>query len=632
MKSETLPQHVSERFLNIIIGLTAAAVLSAGVSGWMVFERHHHGFELFFHMACVSAVLGVSAFIRVKLRQAAAKEVDVEIKHRKSASGQLFDDKTVAGERQRTWLSFEKYGTLFTILIILTILGSGLFALFTHENPEIHTEEFTGALSYAGLLLAGTASFILIISGRTAGISCREEPVARTVAGFVLTLGYLLMMTVVIDGGIRFAAEHGFDAESSDIIFRNIGIVVLSLFIVDYVSGLIMSLYRGGESDAHGVNEFCESRITLILTGSGNILHALSDMITYQFGVQFSKAQISHLLYHYILPLTALEILIIMTVSTLMAVPDGELGFTSRFGVLTEKTYQSGIHFKWPWPIESVQLTPLGITETLYVGADPEMKNQLWRSYEYATDKQVGAALFQLTRYPNTDSTFSEDVIESTLSVVYTVHSPRDFYLNCTDAKKALIQLAQKTMIDHFITHDNTSLLAGKTDSLLPEMRLALQTACDRAMLGVEITQVAIAAIQPPSINAVSDAFRAKAESEINAETRLSLARGESGKIRANAAMECQRINSAAQLFAAERRSSAQSDALLFSVRTTQMNKMGTLYEQILTFDTFAQIYVNARKLFLAVQDQSVRNGIIMALDLKEQTGPTLLDAAVETP
>lgn len=574
------------------------------------------------YLGGIGLIGGIAAWLKYRLKTLADTEAAAEKRRLETTGAQIFESDLMTGEHQRTYAGFEKYGTRITAFLMILTACAGAVQMFT--AAPMAKPQFSNVL----LLISGLGVFALLITGRIIGALFRDCPFLRTASGLTVLQGLILLVIAGCGGITRFTVSNDLTFESADAIIAATGGVILVLLALDFLLGLLLSFYRSTTPDGIEAPSACESRLAALLAGSGNFSATLRDLLEYQFGIRWTREELTRLAIRYLVPIIILEFVLLGATSMLTVIPEGSVGYIEQFGVFTGKTYASGIHFKAPWPIAQIRVVPTGIMETLTIGA-PMEKEQLWRSYNTHTDKTVGYGTFQLTAYPNPNNTFSEDVIEATLAVTYTVDSPREFFIVHANGRTALAQLAWKQFLLAMTATSNHELLNGsKTIAVCNRIREHLQDEIACSELGVTLRSVSFAHLQPPSIDAVAGAFRRRGETLWQAQTALAEAQGNAKRLLAGAQVETQKIRSAARVDAANMRTETTANAAVFAVRASLLKQFGTLYRDLLALDALEKAYLPARKLFIAIQDPALLERIRMSLDLKDDTGPTFLDAA----
>lgn len=268
-----------------------------------------------------------------------------------------------------------------------------------------------------------------------------------------------------------------------------------------------------------------DSRVLGLLTAPESLGSVLADLINYQFGVEVSGSWLYRLLGSAITPLTIFGAAFLMALSCLTIVGPDERGVRLRCGAMAGAPLAPGIHLKWPWPAETVEMHPVGQVQQLVVTSDLTGRSQhspanLWTS-DSDRDAQLGQEDFVAA--PAADGA-GVSLVSADVSVQYTVADLRTFLLGSADPRQTLMAIAQREAARFFATHDIDTLLATGRTSGGPVLEAAIQAEADRAGLGIDIVGVAVTSLHPP-IGGVSRAFHAQIGAMQERETRIQRAR-----------------------------------------------------------------------------------------------------------
>jgi hypothetical protein len=165
-----------------------------------------------------------------------------------------------------------------------------------------------------------------------------------------------------------------------------------------------------------------DSRVLGLLTAPESLGSVLADLISYQFGVEVSGSWLYRLLGSAITPLTICGAAFLVALSCLTIVGPDERGVRLRGGAMAGGPLAPGIHLKWPWPLETVEMHPVGQVQQLVVTSDLTGRSQqapanLWTS-DSDRDAQLGQEDFVAA--PAADGA-GVSLVSADVSVQYTV-------------------------------------------------------------------------------------------------------------------------------------------------------------------------------------------------------------------
>jgi modulator of FtsH protease HflK len=468
-------------------------------------------------------VLLLLVFHQKRLEALEQLELD-ELRRQREGTGQsaLFEveaeDLLVAGRRLRLILKYVLPIVTVVLAIYHVLIGAGLFGfllsdkkywLGAEEHPPIYNARITM------VLLAGAAFLAFVLSRMVMGLA--KEPACRMLraGGNYLTGNCFVSIALVVALGL---ADFGFRVP--ELLIARIIPILMVLLGVEMVLNLVLEMYRprvpGGEPRP-GV----ESRLLGLISEPGDMARSIAEAMNYQFGFEISKTWFYQLLQKALGPLVLFQLASILALSTLIVVEPGEQAVVERFGHFRDKNIGPGLHFKWPWPLEQVQIVPGGIheivlgtrTEDGHLHADEEVV--LWTSEhaehgeEYdilvpppsyaryrtaAATQPVGAAAEQL------GGSVSVHLLRVVGVLRYQVSDPIQYLYNYSDPQAVLLASMQEEFLRFAASRDSDQFMLAErqkiNQDLLGELRRRV-TAMDPP-LGVELVDAGLVGVHPP--------------------------------------------------------------------------------------------------------------------------------------
>jgi len=378
-----------------------------------------------------------------------------------------------------------------------------------------------------GLLFAlASIAFVAFIGGRWLAGYARQRAwqLLRGCASYLMSC---FVMAVLLLGGVAVIAVAGVTWP-----FEAMALAIPAVMVAIGLEILLTTLLESYRPRVPGAvpRPAFDSRMLGLLTAPESLGSVLADLISYQFGVEVSGSWLYRLLGSAITPLTIFGAACLIALSAFTIVGPDQRGVLLRFGALEGEPLPPGIHVKLPWPIETVEMHPVGEVQQLVVSSDLTGRSELspamlWTN-DSDRDSQIGQEDFLAA--PAADGA-GVSLVSADVTVQYTVANLETFLLGSTDPQQAIKAVAQREATQFFATHDIDMLLAtGRTEGG-PELRTAIQERADRAGLGIDIVGVAITSIHPP-IGTVSRAFHAQIGAMQQRETWIQLAHKEAVK------------------------------------------------------------------------------------------------------
>lgn len=182
------------------------------------------------------------------------------------------------------------------------------------------------------------------------------------------------------------------------------GLIALEIFL-----NFVLEIYRPRKPGETPRPAF-DSRFLGFAAAPDRIAQSISEAINYQLGFNVTSGWFYQLLSRSVLPLVGLGLLVMWALSCLAIVQPHQRGTILRFGRPVEENVGPGLHFKLPWPIDSVYVpeyyttvergkrvlkdrTATGL-RTIQLGTMPPgtLEPLLW------TTDHLGEEVFQLVR------------------------------------------------------------------------------------------------------------------------------------------------------------------------------------------------------------------------------------------
>ena len=203
--------------------------------------------------------------------------------------------------------------------------------------------------------------------------------------------------------------------------------------------------------------------------------------------------------------------------------PD-EQGVVLRFGKFQE-TVDPGLHYHWPYPVESVLLPKVTQVNQLQLGV-ARSGNGSGVSSEDSHDRQM--------------LTGDENIVEAECAVFWRIKDAKDFLFRVKNPELSVRITAESALREIIGRTPIQAAMSDKRQQIADQTRELMQTLLDRENAGILISQVQLQRVDPPAavIDAFNDVQRARAdqerarnEADSYANDMLPRARGEASKI-----------------------------------------------------------------------------------------------------
>lgn len=191
--------------------------------------------------------------------------------------------------------------------------------------------------------------------------------------------------------------------------------------------------------------------------------------------------------------------------SGLYVVAPEQSGVVIRFGEIVDDAVPPGIHYHWPWPVETILRPRATEVRGLEIPFLPDNERP-----------EIGELL-----------TGDENLVRATLLVQYTLAQPRHFLTTAVDPEALLVRLIRAHTLEHLATLPVDVTLTTGRDTIQRHLKQALQKQADAIPLGIRLTAVQVRSIEPPDAAGVAQAFKAVASAREEKQKMVEQAEGE---------------------------------------------------------------------------------------------------------
>lgn len=248
----------------------------------------------------------------------------------------------------------------------------------------------------------------------------------------------------------------------------------------------------------------------------------------------------------------------------LYRVDEAERGVVQRFGAYT-KTAMPGLHWHWPYPIESVDIVNTGAV------SDYTFSNEMLTADE--------AYLFVQ------------------MVVQYRRSDPVKYSFGVADPEKTLKEVTQSALREVVGTRSLESLVTEQRDQIAPKTREIVQNTLDSYGTGITVTSISLETLGYPTAvqAAVDDTQKARndrdryiLEADTYAQGLIPIARGEAARIVQEASGYRDRV--VAQ---------AKGDAARFDAVLAEYEKAPRVTRKRLYIDAIEDVYADSNKVII---------------------------------
>ena len=434
---------------------------------------------------------------------------------------------------------------IVSALIGVALVIDGLFRTMKAWET-FPADQFTAPLhrGWAMGIALGVAAVGFVFARYAAG-HAKHAPWANLRAGASFTIGTALV-------GLAVGVAAFIDLVGPDTGVRYVQLLIpgfMALSGVETLLHLVLGLYRPRRVGEVPRPAF-DSRLLGLLAAPDQIARSISDAINYQLGFDVTSGWFYRLLSRALVPLFFLGLLVVWLLSSVTVVRPHQRALIMRFGDVVREDVAPGVHFKWPWPIETVYIPEyftraasngrLTVTDrtvtglrTIQLGTPPPGNNEpiLW------TNDHGGEEIYQLVR---TGGRLGGDggaadlsdlsMLSAEIPLQYVVSDVLKFDLlgPAPQRDEILKAAAQRELVRYFQSVTVDDVLGGERLRISSELRARVQAAFDRLNpdqtgtprgAGVQVLQLAVVGVHPP--RSVASAFETPVQADQKREANI---------------------------------------------------------------------------------------------------------------
>ena len=304
--------------------------------------------------------------------------------------------------------------------------------------------------------------------------------------------------------------------------------------------------------------------------------------------------------------------LVLWLLSGFYVVQQGERGVILHFGQYeANKMAQAGLHWHWPYPIETVEKVNVEQVSTLEIG--------------YRSSGRSGGSSLKVPKEALM-LTEDENIIDIEFAVQYKVKDPSAYLFNVRDPQETVLQATESAVREIVGKSTLDFVITEGRDAIAQDTRKLLQEILDRYKTGIHVVTVQMQKALPPeevkaafddAVKAREDEQRLKNEAEAYSNDLIPRARGGAA-----------RMIQEAEGYKASVIARAEGDARRFSQVVKEYDKAPRVTRERLYLDTMEQVLSNTTKVYV---DQKAGNNMLY-LPLDKLINPSSTTAATTGP
>jgi regulator of protease activity HflC (stomatin/prohibitin superfamily) len=488
----------------------------------------------------------------------------------------------------------------------------------------------SGRLGAAALL--AMQAFLLFLAGRYL-IGLARDPARRLLRGPGALLG-LGALAALFGAAAGIAGHAGWTAADRAVAFVFAG--ALALLSVESLLGFIGDLYRPRRRDEAPRTGY-ESRLARLVVEPTGWIGDAAKSLDYQFGFKVSETWFYRFLRGAVAPLLLFQVLILYALSSVVVLAPHEEAVIERLGVPRAESaggwrLTPGIHWKWPWPFETIRRFPARRLQTIYVGfRHDETRDRpttlLWTRPHYAEEDTFLLASAEAAAQPSAPGAPGEqeaaapvNLMSFNIPIEYRIADLRRYAYGFSDPGAVLERLAYRTLTRALAARDILQVLGPERMETAHAVRTALQAEADRLGLGVEIAFVGLHGVHPPV--PVAEAFEDVVGALEQREARILEARAYRHRRLPVAEAEARRVVFEAEAYRTRRTLTAEAEAQQFVQRKLAADQAPTVFRNWYYLQTIREALRDVRAYIVAADPAAE----VVQFNFEEATPSSLLD------
>lgn len=584
-------------------------------------------------MVCV-----VSTFqMRLEARERLEKMEFDELSKAKDSST-LFSQDGDSFESKRSREQFERFFVpAFTIiLLILECLAIWMiYGLSTDPRPLNVERAMVSTAFYAGFFL------VFFLLGQYSASLARFENhrLIRPGGSFMLLSSFVCLIAAIVE------AMAYFGILKADIMVARALSVVLGLVAVETLIALMFEIYRP-RMKGQVAHLLYDSRLVGLLGQPGGIFSTVAQAIDYQFGFKVSDTWFYRFLEKAMVWIVLLQLGALSLSSTLVIVGPQEQALIERFGkpVRDAKVLESGIHFKWPWPVEKIYRHNPGQIQKINVGFIPREHESnepsVWtmphsdEEYNFlvASNEQVDQDAISDPNSADAMKAIPVNLINASIPVHFMIEDLVQWEYGHADGAALLQSLATREVVRYCVNVDFMDLMTAGREAAAEELQKRIQQRAEDVQLGIRVVFVGMSDIHPP-IGTADDGKVAGSYEQVNnaiqqREGEILMAQAYAADVLPKAGAEATRVISQAEAYKLSRTIEASSIAARFTNQIRGFTAAPEVFTKRARLHALADSTWKARKYILGVTNTTD----IITIDLEDKFHKDLMDLKVDVP
>ena len=262
-----------------------------------------------------------------------------------------------------------------------------------------------------------------------------------------------------------------------------------------------------------------DSRLLSLLTAPESIAKTINEAINYQFGFEITRSWFWQLLSRTFGWLVLFAVVVLLVMSCFVVVEPHQQALVTRWGQITTKPLEPGLHVKLPWPISRAHKFDVTNSRSITIGSETDLKSGvpiLWT--EQHSEQKPEPLLVAPSRLTAAERGFigtigggdapANSLMNAEVLLYYRIGPGRlmEYVTANADAEagrdnrgdRRLRQIAEQEVSRALLQHDIDAWIGEARVTSGREIANRIQAEADERKLGIEVLSVVIAGVHPP--------------------------------------------------------------------------------------------------------------------------------------
>ncbi len=302
-----------------------------------------------------------------------------------------------------------------------------------------------------------------------------------------------------------------------------------------------------------------------------------------------------------LIPLAVLLLIWVVFAGPVYTVGPEENGVIKTFGKFTKVT-GPGLRFKFPWPIQTVQMVNVQEVRRLELGFRTTNPGSVTTTAQYRPVLEEASMI-----------TGDENIVNVQMVVQYKIRDAAKFLFEIQTPERSVFHASEAALRQVVGTHPIDEVLTTGKATVEMETRNLLQRILDKYQTGVFIAQVKLQDVTPPA--SVDAAFKDVQSAKEDKEKKINEAKGYRNETIPRARGDAERLIREAEGYKQKRIKEAQGDAERFLKMLAAYEKAKDVTKTRLYLETMEEILPKVQK--IVVDGKNVGN-VVNVLGLTE--------------